>query len=135
MLQITGLPEGFARVYLTMVTGLVGATGVVAGIGGVWLIILAGSWYCAVAGLGLMICAGLLGQRPMLGVWLGAVILAATIVCALGNTGLSGWAQVPRLFGPATLLGLVLLVIPALRPWPGHSRGPGQRRQAMGPQT
>lgn len=108
-------PGTSARVYLTVLALLVGAIGLVTGAGGVWLIALGGSWYYAIAGIGMIACAILLLRRQMLGVWLYALIFGATVVWALWERGFGGWAQVPRLLGPAILLILILLIIPVLR--------------------
>jgi quinoprotein glucose dehydrogenase len=111
-----------AKVYVTCLALLVGAIGLVIGVGGVWLILLDGSWYYALAGLGMIGSAASLGQRRMLGVWLYGVIFGATAIWALWERGLSGWAQVPRLGGPAILMILILLAIPVLRRVPGGWR-------------
>lgn len=50
---------------------------------GIYLIMLGGSWYFALAGLGLSIAAVLLVRRRMSGAALYLLILAATVVWAL----------------------------------------------------
>ncbi|WP_316356041.1 membrane-bound PQQ-dependent dehydrogenase, glucose/quinate/shikimate family [Devosia sp.] len=91
-------------------------------VGGVWLIALGGSWYYALAGLGLLVSAWFLFRRSMLGVGVYLLTFAGTVIWALWERGLDGWAQVPRLVAPTVILILVLLVIPALRGRSGVGR-------------
>ena len=91
--------------------------------GGVWLITLGGSWYYAIAGLGLVVSAYFLFRHQMAGVWVYLATFAGTVIWALWEAGLSGWAQVPRLVAPTVILVLVLLTIPMLRGRFGVSRG------------
>ncbi|MFD1942971.1 membrane-bound PQQ-dependent dehydrogenase, glucose/quinate/shikimate family [Paradevosia shaoguanensis] len=83
--------------------------------GGVWLALLGGSWYYAIAGLGVIGSGVLLFMGRRLAVLVYAVTWLFTLVWALWEAGLDGWAQVPRLVGPTVLLVLVLLTIPVLR--------------------
>lgn len=83
--------------------------------GGLWLIALGGSWYYFFAGLGLLVTAWFLFRWSMLAVWVYLLTFAGTLVWALWEAGLDGWAQVPRLVAPTVVLVLVLLAIPALR--------------------
>ncbi len=83
--------------------------------GGVWLITLGGSWYYALAGLGLVVSAFFLFRHSMAGVWVYLLTFLGTLIWALWEKGMDGWAQVPRLIGPTVILVLVLLCIPALR--------------------
>jgi quinoprotein glucose dehydrogenase len=82
--------------------------------GGVWLISLGGSWYYAVAGLGLIASGWLMLRRRSLGGFLYLAVFALTVLWALWEVGLNGWALVPRLVGPAVLAVLVALVLPRL---------------------
>lgn len=91
--------------------------------GGVWLILLGGSWYYAFAGLGLVVSAYLLFRHSIVGVWVYLATFAGTLMWALWESGLNGWAQVPRLVAPTIVLVLVLLTIPVLRGRFGASRG------------
>ena len=90
--------------------------------GGVWLLSLGGSWYYALAGLGLLVSAFFLLRHSMVGVWVYLLTFLGTLAWALWERGLDGWAQVPRLVAPTIILVLVLLAIPALR-----GRFPGGR--------
>lgn len=83
--------------------------------GGVWLIVLGGSWYYAPAGLGLIATATLLFQRDMAAVWIYLATYVGTVLWAVWEAGFDGWAQVPRLVAPTVVLVLVLLTIPVLR--------------------
>ena len=83
--------------------------------GGVWLITLGGSWYYAFAGLGLLVSAYLLFQHSLAGVSIYLITFIGTLIWALWEAGLNGWAQVPRLLAPTVILVLVLLTIPSLR--------------------
>lgn len=84
-------------------------------VGGIWLLTLGGSFYYVLAGLGLLISALLLFMGRMTGVWVYVLTWAFTLVWALWEVGLNGWAQVPRLVAPTVILVLVLACIPLLR--------------------
>jgi quinoprotein glucose dehydrogenase len=94
--------------------------------GGLWLIVLGGSWYYLFAGLGLVISGALLWRHSLAGVWFYFLVYGGTLIWALWEAGLDGWAQVPRLVAPTIILLLVLLTIPALR-----SPGRETRRSAL----
>lgn len=83
--------------------------------GGVWLIALGGSWYYALAGLGLGLTGILLNWRQMAAVWIYLLTWVGTLGWAWWEVGPDWWAQVPRLVAPTLILVLVLLCIPALR--------------------
>lgn len=83
--------------------------------GGVWLAILGGSWYYALAGVGLLLTAFFLFRRSVAGVWMYLLTFAGTLAWAFWEVGLNGWAQVPRLVAPTVVLIAVLALIPALR--------------------
>ncbi len=92
--------------------------------GGVWLIVLGGSWYYALAGLGLLVSAWFLFRHSIAGVWVYLLTFVGTVIWALWEAGLDAWAQVPRLVAPTIILILVLATIPALRRRPsGPARG------------
>ena len=90
--------------------------GLVLVIGGFWLATLGGSFYYLIAGLGLIMTGALLFYGSALGVWLYAAIFILTLLWALWEVGLNGWALVPRVIGPAVLLILVLLILPLIQP-------------------
>ncbi|WP_458733120.1 membrane-bound PQQ-dependent dehydrogenase, glucose/quinate/shikimate family [Sphingobium xenophagum] len=84
--------------------------------GGAYLVALGGSWYFALAGLGLCGSGCLLMLRRPAGAGLYGVVFIATIVWALWDVGLTFWPLISRLFAPAVLAIPVLLLLPALRP-------------------
>lgn len=102
----------WAVVALAVVLALLGLPILV---GGVWLITLGGSWYYALAGLGLLLTAWFFFRHSMTAVWIYLLTFVGTLIWALWERGLDGWAQVPRLVAPSIVLVLVLLAIPALR--------------------
>ena len=95
---------------------LFGLIGVVLTIGGGWLIAVGGSWYYLLAGLGLIATGALLFVRRMEAFWLYLLIFVLTVIWALFEVGLNGWALVPRVFAPFVLLLLVIASIPVLAP-------------------
>jgi quinoprotein glucose dehydrogenase len=97
---------------------LLGLIGVVLVAGGGWLVVLGGSPYYFLAGVALLASAWLLFRLNLLGAWIYGALFLLTFVWALAEVGLNGWALVPRLFGPAILLMLVILTLPALEPGP-----------------
>lgn len=92
--------------------------GAVIMVGGVWLILLGGSWYYGLAGLGLLVTGILLNRYMIEAVWLFALVWLGTVAWAWWEVGNDWWAQVPRLVAPTLILVLVLLCIPALRRHP-----------------
>jgi glucose dehydrogenase len=104
-----------AALPITILAGLFILIGVVLLAGGIWLILLDGSWYYALAGLGLCITGVTLNMRLMSAVYVYGVVWIGTLIWALYEVGLDGWAQVPRLVAPTVLLVAILLTIPALR--------------------
>jgi len=83
-------------------------------LGGAWLVVLGGSWYYAVVGVALLVCAGLLMRGRTAALWLYALILAATLVWGLWEVGTDFWALAPR-YDLLFLLGLWLLLPAATR--------------------
>jgi quinoprotein glucose dehydrogenase len=84
---------------------------------GVWLIVLGGSWYYGLAGLGLIVTGILLNRHSMGAVWVYLVTWLGTLGWAWWEVGTDWWAHVPRLVAPTLILVLVLLCIPALLRW------------------
>lgn len=83
--------------------------------GGLWLIVLGGSWYYFPAGVALLLTAWFLVRRELTAVWIYLATYIATVIWALWEAGLDPWAQVPRLVAPTVVLALVLLTLPALQ--------------------
>ncbi|WP_219856298.1 glucose/quinate/shikimate family membrane-bound PQQ-dependent dehydrogenase [Pseudomonas japonica] len=88
--------------------------GLVLLIGGVWLATLGGSLYYLVAGVVLLVIAGMLGRRSTAGIWLYALLMIATVIWGLWEAGTDFWALVPRL-DILGVLGLWLLIPAATR--------------------
>jgi quinoprotein glucose dehydrogenase len=88
--------------------------GVVLAVGGAWLAALHGSLYYGLAGLGLIASGVFLARRRITGVWIYAGVFGLTLIWALWEVGLNGWALVPRLVGPLVLLWLALACAPLL---------------------
>jgi glucose dehydrogenase len=89
--------------------GLFSLTGLTLALPGAYLAMLGGSLYYAAAGLALAVGGVLLWMARMAGAWLFVGVLLATLAWALWESGLDGWALLPRLilFVP---LGLLLVV-------------------------
>jgi quinoprotein glucose dehydrogenase len=102
--------------WLTMLLALaITLIGIVLFVGGVYLISLGGSPYYAIAGALLILTGLLLFGGQQVAIWVYGLTFLFTLVWALWERGFNGWAQVPRLLGPAILLVLVLLTNPVLR--------------------
>ncbi|WP_353474019.1 glucose dehydrogenase [Salipiger sp. H15] len=89
--------------------------------GGVWLILLGGSWYYALAGLGLVGTGVLLNRGSMAALWLYLIVWTGTLAWAWWESGSDWWAQVPRMLSPTVILLLMLPCLPTLRRF-GRSR-------------
>src|SRR5690606_23857780 len=83
-------------------------------IGGVWLLSLGGSFYYLLAGLGLIASGVLMFRFNLLGAWIYIGVFVLTVLWALWEVGLNGWALVPRVVAPAVLLALVIASFPVL---------------------
>lgn len=88
--------------------------------GGAWLAAVGGSLYYLLDGIALLVSGVLLVARRRAGLHLYALALLATLVWALAEAGLDGWALAPRL-GLWLLLGLGLLT-----PWPVRALADGR---------
>jgi len=105
-------PASIAVRVLAVVFALIGITLI---IGGVWLLSLGGSFYYLLAGLGLVASAVGLFRLKLLGAWIYFGVFAFTVLWALWEVGLDGWALVPRVIAPAVLLALVIASLPVLK--------------------
>ncbi|MGY1424333.1 membrane-bound PQQ-dependent dehydrogenase, glucose/quinate/shikimate family [Lysobacter sp. A289] len=83
-------------------------------IGGGRLLMLGGSPYFVLAGIGLVVAAVLMFRRRAAGTWLYALVMLATLGWALWDVGLAFWPLVSRLFAFGVLSLLVALAWPAL---------------------
>ncbi|MGL9724910.1 hypothetical protein [Sodalis sp. (in: enterobacteria)] len=98
-----------ARPWITCIIVLL--IGLTLTVGGVWLLALGGSAYYLIAGLALLLSAGLLWARRSSAQWVMALILIATLLWSLYEAGLNFWQLEPRLVMLA-VLGILLLL-----PW------------------
>jgi quinoprotein glucose dehydrogenase len=94
--------------------GVIAAIGGVLLVGGVWLAALGGSPYYLLAGAALVASGVLLIRNRALGAWIYLGVWLATLVWAVWEVGLNGWALAPRVVAPTVLLIPVLLVLPRL---------------------
>ncbi|EIK94390.1 quinate dehydrogenase [Pseudomonas sp. M47T1] len=83
--------------------------------GGAYLIALSGSWYFALAGLGMTLAGVLLARRRLSGAVLYLAVFAVSVVWSMWDVGLAFWPLFSRLFAFAALAFLVLLAIPTMR--------------------
>ncbi|BCP54755.1 quinate dehydrogenase [Kaistia sp. 32K] len=113
---------GWLLVLFGIVVALVGL--LLAGLG-VQLITLGGSWYYALAGVGLLIVGVLHILRRPVATWLYILILLATIAWAIWEVGLDFWPLVPRLVAPAVLAVIALILVPAFPARNGARRSSG----------
>lgn len=81
--------------------------------GGAQLVGLGGSAYYLLAGAALALTGALLALRRAAAGWVYALTLLATLVWALGESGLRFWPLFPRLLAPAVLGGFTCLVLMA----------------------
>ena len=125
----TDLPEsdrhGLGFWWCAFLGSLMILLGLVLGGGGLWLIVLGGSWYYLVAGLGLIVAGALMLRGNIASLWVYLATWVFTLAWAYWEVGLDGWALVPRVVAPSVILLLVLLTIPALRH--RHYRATGRR--------
>ena len=104
---------------MTLILGLIVLLlGIAIGCGGLWLIALGGSWYYAIAGVGLIVSGALLMRRHRAGAWVYWLVLIGTAGWSAWESGLDYWRWVPRL-GLVLGLGIVVaLCSPLLRNGP-----------------
>ncbi|MBV1918180.1 MAG: membrane-bound PQQ-dependent dehydrogenase, glucose/quinate/shikimate family [Sphingomonadaceae bacterium] len=95
------------RIY-AVVVALLGAAML---LGGIWLLMLGGSPYYALAGAIIVIAAVQLVRRKRSGAWLFGAAVALTMAWAVYEVGFDGWALMPR------LLALLALGSWLLMPW------------------
>ena len=107
--------RGFAYWALKVFAAIVALFGLALAAGGVWLIILGGSWYYLIAGAGMLISGWLMFVQRISGVWLYWLVFVGTAIWALWEVGLEPWALLPRLLALAVIALLTLAFVPALR--------------------
>ena len=90
-------------------------------IGGVYLAVLGGSWYYALAGAAYTYAAIELFRGRMRGVWVCVAVLAVTVVWALYESrGFDFWAFEVRTIAPLVLAGMGLLMASRIAPGKGR---------------
>lgn len=99
--------------FLALVIALIG---LVLLLGGAYLLYVGGSPYYALAGLGLLATAWLLWRGSGMALWFYVIVYAATLVWAVWEAGLDGWALVPRVIAPTVMLLFVIIAVPLLLP-------------------
>ena len=85
-------------------------------IGGAWLLMLGGSFYYLPAGLAFVASGALLVLGRPLGAWIYTGLYVLTLLWALWEVGLDGWALVPRVVAPTVLMALLIAALPLLLP-------------------
>lgn len=105
---------GLGGVGVRILGAILALIGLVLAIGGGWLLSLGGSPYYLLAGLGLVASGVMLWRLSLLGAWIYIGVFVLTVLWALWEVGLNGWALVPRVVAPAVLLALVIAALPVL---------------------
>ncbi len=107
--------RGFGSVLVRLLGIVIALIGLTLTIGGGQLIMLGGSAYYLIVGLLMIVSGGLLALLRPLGAWLYIAIFIGTVVWALWEVGLNGWALVPRVVAPLVLLIAVVFSLPVLK--------------------
>jgi quinoprotein glucose dehydrogenase len=123
----------FGYIYTAIIGFIVLALGVVLAVGGIWLLSLGGSWYYAIAGIGLAISGYLLIRQRTIGVGIYFLIWIGTVLWAVWEVGFQLWPLVPRVVAPSIILVLVALTIPAFAARPASRRYIAQHGKAYQP--
>jgi quinate dehydrogenase (quinone) len=103
-----------------VVGAVIAALGLTLAGGGLWLLMLGGSAYYILSGIGYVVSGVLLWRRRPAGAWLSVAVFAATVAWALWEVGFSYWTLFPRVSLPAGLALLALLAtlrFPANKSW------------------
>jgi quinate dehydrogenase (quinone) len=109
-------PSRTARALLIALGIITLLPGVFMLVAGAYLITLGGSWYFALAGLGMAVAGILLVRRRLPGALLYLAVFVASIAWSVWDVGLAFWPLFSRLVALAVLALWVLLAIPALLP-------------------
>nr|MBF0685827.1 glucose dehydrogenase [Pseudomonas sp.] len=107
--------RGFGYWALLVFGLFIGLVGLLMAAGGVWLVLLGGSWYYAPAGLGLLAAGILMARMQTTGIWLYWLVFIVTVLWALWEVGTDMWALLPRVLAPAVLAFVTLFLIPVAR--------------------
>ncbi|GGK09477.1 membrane-bound PQQ-dependent dehydrogenase, glucose/quinate/shikimate family [Pseudomonas matsuisoli] len=103
---------GWLLFLFALIIALVGAYLVFAG---GKLVAVGGSWYYALAGVALVVAGVLLMRNRAAGIWIFGLTTIATIVWALWEVGLDGWALIPRLAWLAVISIILFAFWPVAR--------------------
>ena len=95
--------------------------GMVVGLAGGWLLVLGGSLYYLLAGIGLAVVGALLLRKAPEALWLYALLVAATLIWALWEAGLDWWPLAARM-DVWFVLGVLLITPWVLRGLGGRTR-------------
>ncbi|SES37064.1 quinoprotein glucose dehydrogenase [Tranquillimonas rosea] len=109
-----GSSRGAVGWLLVALAVLLAVLGLVLVAGGIWLITLGGSWYYAIAGVGLLITAYCLGRGLIQAVLVYSLVWIGTVIWTIWEVGFDWWAWAPRVVAPIVILIVLLLCIPAL---------------------
>lgn len=113
-----GVRRSPGLIVAAILTALFGLT---LGAGGIWLIMLGGSWYYLAAAVGFLLTAFLIVRRSPAALWVYAAIVAGTLAWALWEVGLDWWPLAAR-GGIVFLLGIFLLLPLVTRALDGRTR-------------
>lgn len=92
--------------------GIIVLAGAALLLGGLYLMMLGGSWYYAIAGAGLVYSGWLVFRRELTGVWVYSAVFLFTLLWSLWEVGFSFWPLVPRLVAFIFVFAAVLLIFP-----------------------
>ncbi|WP_159992396.1 membrane-bound PQQ-dependent dehydrogenase, glucose/quinate/shikimate family [Roseomonas sp. 18066] len=109
------------RLWLLVLGVVILLAGLAFAVGGGKLVLLGGSWYFLLAGLGLLAAGGLVALRKPAGGLLFGLVFLATIPWALWDAGLHYWPLVSRLLAIGVGATVVALSFPLLRRAAGRS--------------
>ncbi len=110
---------GWGAFLLAIVLALIG---VVLIVGGLWLAVLGGSWYYVLAGAALLASGVYLYRGEATGAWIYIATFVVTVLWSFIESGLNGWALLPRIFAPFVLLVWLVAVLPSVMPGDGKTR-------------
>lgn len=92
--------------FVSLIIALIGA--VLSG-GGIWLILLGGSWYYLIAGLAFIATAVTFRRRQPVALVLYSAIVAGSLAWAIREAGFDWWSLMPR-GGIIVVIGLLMLI-------------------------
>ena len=99
----------------TFAAAIAGLLGLALAVGGIWLIVVGGSWYYLVLAIGFLVTAFLLHRRQPAALAVYTLIVLGTLAWALWEVGLDWWLLAAR-GGLIVVLGFLLLLPAITRP-------------------